>query len=128
MGEIYLRDDFLQERRQVRYKRDIEQILESLVSPPHSFIKPVPKGFIVGFPHDRDINYMIHRKTISLLKLKNLTVDLSKNTRADREIMILDTPDYIFNEQDAYILNNLEMKNGIKIIQFCKYTSPYSGK
>ena len=41
--------------------------------------------------------------------------------------MIADIPQYIFNESEAYILNDLQQKNGINIIQFCKYVSPYTG-
>ena len=125
--KVYLKDDLLQQGRQRRTVYDIQQILHAIHSSPPSFIKQVPSGFIVGFPRDNDVNFIIQCNTISLLKQQNLSAALSNNTRANREIKIVDIPQYIFNESEANILDDLEQKNGIKIVQFTTYTSPYTG-
>ena len=129
MGEVYLKDYSLESRLPRKSVRDIELLLQRINTCPPTFIKQFPNGgFIVGFSQEKDVNLIIDPRTISWLEQRHLSAYLSKNTRITREIVLTDVPQYLHEESDEYIKDHLEQQNGIKIIQFIKYVSPYSRK
>ena len=126
MGDIFLKDEIPHQGPQRRSINDIKQILYRIKSVPPIYIRLVPTGYMVGFSQEKDVNHMIDNDTFNQLKLVNLTVDLAKTTKESREIVIVDIPDYLYNDSDAVICNDLQQKNSLRIIKFIKYISPYS--
>ena len=126
MGDIFLKDEIPHQGPQWRSINDIKQILYRIKSVPPSYVRLVPTGYMIGFTQEKDVNHMIDDDTYNKLKLVHLTVDLAKTTKESREIVIVDIPDYLYNDSDAVICNDLQQKNSLRIIKFIKYISPYS--
>ena len=94
MGDIYLKDEIIHQSPHRRTINEIKQILYGINSIPPSYVRLIPTGYMVGFTQEKDVNYIIDNGTINKLKLLHLTIDLSKTTKENREIVIVDIPEY----------------------------------
>lgn len=129
MSEIYLRDDLFTQRHGPRKSTpDIWNILQEIRSEPPTDIRQLKLGFILKFQRDQDVNFIMQEDTDNLLQQNNITPDLSKNTRFYREILILDIPDSIYDEEEFQIKQDLEHQNNINIFHLIKYESRFSSR
>ena len=129
MTEIYLRDDkFAEGLAPQLTKVNIENILRDVNSKQPIDIFPVSRGFIVKCESDQDVNYLMDNEIYHKLSHKNVTADLSKDTRFHREVLITDIPLTIYDEDKWDIADELEYQNNITILCITPFISQRSGK
>ena len=133
MVEIYVRDELIpkESRGNVpnrRSQEDIDTILTSIIPRPPTSIRLTPLGFVTSYSLDEDANKLFKPETITKLKDAKLTAKLSYNTQLQREIYILNTPEDIYNKQEANLIIELEQQNDIYILHLEKFTSKTSRK
>ena len=117
MTELYLRDDIFANGSGPRMTtNDMRQVLFDCRIETPLFIKQKPKGFIVKFRNENVVNHIMKYPSYDNLRDRNLTPDLSKDTRFYREVLISDIPNTIYDEEtDNDIWDELESQNNIKI-------------
>ena len=123
MTELYLRDDVFANGTGPRMSaNDMRQILFDCRIEAPLYIKQKPKGFIVKFRNEDVVNQIMMDPNYINLIDRNLTPDLSKDSRFYREVLISDIPNTIYDEEsDNDMWDELEYQNNIKIRQFVAY-------
>ena len=57
----------------------------------------------MSFVHEKSANFIFSQSVIDKLKTFNLTVELTYNTARDRQVFLIDVPDYIHNKDKREI-------------------------
>ena len=121
MGDIYLFDEDLPRDNSRPRRSDslIVQILRDIGSAPVN-IKTKPSGFIVTLSWDHEVNFLLTSATRSLENNK-LRAEVGFSTVPDRQLMIVDIPQAIYEANISQIKSSLQYENHVSVVRLTKF-------
>ena len=109
MSEAYIFDKNTSENGDKRTHHELNNIISS-VTPSNIRIKdivPAGRGFIIKYDNEKDANYLLESNTISTLDSHNLVPNLTKAVAKEREIFLINAPDFIHEKPADEILTEI---------------------
>ena len=132
MPSVYIRDKLIpstgHENAAKRSKDDINITLTAIVPRPTTSIQQTKLGFMVTYPQDSDVNLFLKPENITKLLANNLSASLAHNTRDQRIIYIINSPQQTYDKIDAHLCVELEHQNDINILKLDKFISSETNK
>ena len=109
MSEAYIFDKNTSENGVKRTYHEINNVISS-VTPSNICIKDivsVGRGFIIKYGNEKDVNYLLESNTISALDSHKLVPNLTKAVAKEREIFLINAPEFIHEKTADEILTEI---------------------
>ena len=125
-SQIYLRDELVNRSNLTakRNEQEIQDILRNINSStvPQK-INPTYQGFLITYANDSDVNFIFNTTNINLLKNKNLTAELAKETHKLRQFVITGVTEEIYSKSDTDIVQELDQNHNSKVLLLSRFDS-----
>ena len=124
--QIFLRDELVNTSNHTakRNEQEIQDILRNIDSSPlPQRINPTYQGFMITYANDPDVNFIFNPTNINLLKNKNLTPELARETHNSRQIVISGLTGDFYSKPDTDIVQEIDQNLNSKVLLISRFDS-----